>query len=695
MFEKKRLKKELTLFHVYAIATGTTLSAGFFLLPGIAAIEAGPALPIAYLIAVIPLIPAMFSIIELATAMPRAGGVYYFLDRTMGPMIGTVGGIGTWLALVLKVAFALIGMGAYTNLFFPNVGIIPFAIVIALALGLFNLFGAKKSGHLQVLLVSFLLSFLLFFIIGGVNQVNFDHFKNIFGKGWNSILAAAGLVYISYIGITKVASLSEEVKNPERNLPIGLFLAIGTAVLIYTLGTGVLVGVLPIEEIMGNLTPVASAGKVLFGEIGVLILSIAALTAFISVANGGILAASRYPLALSRDHLLPRFFQKLSRLGTPFISIITTVAVIILLLLFLDPARIAKLASAFQLMVFSFICLAVIIIRESKIAAYDPGFKSPLYPWLHLLGIFLPFVLIYQMGIIPLLFSFGLIVVGALWYWYYARKKVVRSGAIYHLFERLGRSRFDGLETEMRGILKEKGLRDSDPFDEIVARSYVFDLEEPEDFENVTQKASEWISQFVSFSPSEIEKQFLNGTRMGATPVTHGIALPHLRLEGLPQAEIVVVRGKKGIHIKYKDPLKDSDTEDETDVNAIFFLVSPEKDPTQHLRILAQIAGRVDEEGFADEWLHAKDDQELKEALIHEDRSLSLLIERETSGKELIGKALKDVRFPEGCLVAILRRSGQTIIPKGNTILEEGDRLTIIGDPKGMSELKKRFKEAY
>jgi amino acid transporter/mannitol/fructose-specific phosphotransferase system IIA component (Ntr-type) len=695
MFEKKRLKKELTLFHVYAIATGTTLSAGFFLLPGIAAIEAGPALPIAYLIAVIPLIPAMFSIIELATAMPRAGGVYYFLDRTMGPMIGTVGGIGTWLALVLKVAFALIGMGAYTNLFFPNVGIIPFAIVIALALGLFNLFGAKKSGHLQVLLVSFLLSFLLFFIIGGVNQVNFDHFKNIFGKGWNSILAAAGLVYISYIGITKVASLSEEVKNPERNLPIGLFLAIGTAVLIYALGTGVLVGVLPIEEIMGNLTPVASAGKVLFGEFGVLILSIAALTAFISVANGGILAASRYPLALSRDHLLPRFFQKLSRLGTPFISIITTVAVIILLLLFLDPARIAKLASAFQLMVFSFICLAVIIIRESKIAAYDPGFKSPFYPWLHLLGIFLPFVLIYQMGIVPLLFSFGLIVVGALWYWYYARKKVVRSGAIYHLFERLGRSRFDGLETEMRGILKEKGLRDSDPFDEIVARSYVFDLEEPEDFENVTQKASEWISQFVSFSPSEIEKQFLNGTRMGATPVTHGIALPHLRLEGLPQAEIVVVRGKKGIHIKYKDPLKDSDMEDETDVNAIFFLVSPEKDPTQHLRILAQIAGRVDEEGFADEWLHAKDDQELKEALIHEDRSLSLLIERETSGKELIGKALKDVRFPEGCLVAILRRSGQTIIPKGNTILEEGDRLTIIGDPKGMSELKKRFKEAY
>ncbi len=119
---KDRLKKELTLFHVYAIAAGTTLSAGFFLLPGLAAVEAGAALPLAYLIAVIPLIPAMLSIIELGTAMPRAGGVYYFLDRTMGPMVGTIGGFGTWAALVLKVSFALIGMGAYINLFFPTCG---------------------------------------------------------------------------------------------------------------------------------------------------------------------------------------------------------------------------------------------------------------------------------------------------------------------------------------------------------------------------------------------------------------------------------------------------------------------------------------------------------------------------------------------------------------------------------------------
>jgi len=176
---KERLKKELGLFHVYAIAAGTTLSAGFFLLPGLAAMEAGAAVPLAYLIAVIPLIPAMLSIIELGTAMPRAGGVYYFLDRTMGPMVGTIGGFGTWAALVLKVSFALIGMGAYIKLFFPTIEIVPVAILIAIVLGMLSVFGSKRSGKLQVVLITVLLFLLLIFISGGIpkmTDLNFPGF---------------------------------------------------------------------------------------------------------------------------------------------------------------------------------------------------------------------------------------------------------------------------------------------------------------------------------------------------------------------------------------------------------------------------------------------------------------------------------------------------------------------------------------
>jgi mannitol/fructose-specific phosphotransferase system IIA component (Ntr-type) len=272
----------------------------------------------------------------------------------------------------------------------------------------------------------------------------------------------------------------------------------------------------------------------------------------------------------------------------------------------------------------------------------------------------------------------------------YARKKVVRTGAIYHLFERMGRLRYDGLDTELRGILKEKGLREADPFDEIVARSLVIDLENREAFEEVVTRSARWFSKLVDKSAEEIEKQFLEGTRMGATPVTHGIALPHIRLKHMQQAEMVIVRGRDGVHIKFKNPLTDFE-EDEQDVNAVFFLVSPQEDPTQHLRILAQIAGRVEEDTFVVEWSNAKDEQEIKEALLHEDRLLSISIRKHTPSESLMNHSLKDVRFPEGCLVAILRRQGKTIIPKGNTVIKEGDRLTIIGEPKGMAELKQIY----
>jgi mannitol/fructose-specific phosphotransferase system IIA component (Ntr-type) len=308
-------------------------------------------------------------------------------------------------------------------------------------------------------------------------------------------------------------------------------------------------------------------------------------------------------------------------------------------------------------------------------------------------GIILPLVFIAEMGWLSIIFSTGLVGAGIIWYFSYAKKRVVRTGAIYHIFERLGRQRYAGLEGEMRGILKDKGLRDSDPFDEIVTRSNVIDLNEKAEFEDVVKTASGWISQFVQHTAEQIQKQFLEGTRMGATPVTHGIALPHLRLVGLQQAEMVLVRANNGVHMKFNNPLTDFD-EEEQDVNAIFFLVSPEKDPTQHLRILAQIAGRVEEETFYEEWKSAKDDQEIKEVLLHEDRCLSIIVDGTTHTAPLLNKQLKEINFPEGCLVAMLRRSGQTIIPKGNTSLMEGDRLTIIGDPKGMIELKKQYPES-
>ena len=614
------------------------------------------------------------------------------MDRTLGPYFGTIGGMGTWLALVLKVSFALIGMGAYIGLFLPDLQIKPIAISLAVLLGMLNLLGAKKSGSFQVVLVIGLLTILTVFILEGIPEINFESFRGIVDIEFKSILATAGLVYISYVGVTNVASLSEEVENPEKNLPRGVILALATAILIYVLGTAVMVGVIPSDILAGDLTPAATAAGKILGQTGVIIISVAAIIAFISVANAGTLSASRYPLAMSRDHLLPRILQKLSKKNSPFISVILTVGVIVALIVFLDPTGIAKLASAFQLLMFAFVCLAVIVMRESRIESYDPGYHSPLYPWMQLFGIISSLILIFEMGLLPILFTSGLILIGSLWYFNYGRKHVIRTGAIYHIFERLGKSRYAGLDRELRGILKEKGLRQEDPFDDIVTRSIVLDLNKESYFEEVIDELSQKLSAVIHHTPEEIKEQILEGTRVGATPVTHGVALPHFRSAKIDMSHLVLVRSKPGVKITLIDPLTHEEEEEQT-VFALFFLVSPESNPSQHLRILAQIAGRVDDDSFAIEWNSANNEQELKEALLHDERFLSIIVSHLSKSMFMIDKPLFKIDMPKGCLVALLSREAETIVPNGSTVIKDGDKLTIIGEPSSIAILRQQLFE--
>jgi APA family basic amino acid/polyamine antiporter len=684
------LKKELTLLNVYAIATGTTLSAGFFLLPGIAFNEAGPAVVLSYLIAAIPLIPAMFSMVELSTAMPRAGGAYYFLDRSMGPFVGTIGGLGTWLALVLKTAFALIGMGAYLRIFWPDVPVVTLAVILAVFFGVVNLFGARKTGTFQVFMVFALLLILFFFIGEGLPQINYRNFDGFYDKGGDSIISTAGLVYISYVGITNIASVAEEIENPERNLPLGVFLAIATAIAVYAAGTTIMVGVLPAEILAHDLTPVASAAEVLFGNWGKIGVTVAAVIAFASVANAGILSASRYPLAMSRDHLIPAIFSKLTSRNIPHYGIAVTVCFIIFLVMSFDIASIAKLASAFQLMMFALICFAVIVMRESRIEAYDPGYRSPFYPWMQLFGVFSPMWMIAEMGMMSILFSLALVTLGTIWYIFYARERVVRSGAIYHLFARLGKQRFEGLDRELRGIMKEKGVREEDPFDEVVTRAQVMEFSQKYLFEEITHDVAQALASNLRIPAKDLEQGFLDGSRIGATPISHGAALPHIRLPEIERAEMVIVRAKEICFVEAPD--FSGNISLQGPIHAFFFLVSPNENPGQHLRILSQIAGRVDDDNFLKDWLAASDEQELKEILLRDKRFLSLRIRGNSPSSALIGRSLGEIRMPEGSLVALIRRKGETIIPRGQTVLEEGDRLTIIGDAHGIKKLNNEYR---
>ncbi len=120
-------------------------------------------------------------------------------------------------------------------------------------------------------------------------------------------------------------------------------------------------------------------------------------------------------------------------------------------------------------------------------------------------------------------------------------------------------------------------------------------------------------------------------------------------------------------------------------------LISGESDPGQHLRILAQLAGRMEDETFMNEWMASADEQALKEALLRDDRFLSLELKTGTPSESLIGSPLKDLHMPEGSLVALIRRRGETLVPRGGTVLREWDRLTILGEPAGLAELSRTY----
>jgi amino acid transporter/mannitol/fructose-specific phosphotransferase system IIA component (Ntr-type) len=689
------LEKQLGLWDVYALATGATLSSGFFLLPGLAAAGAGSALSFSYVLAAAILLPGLLCHVELATAMPKAGGIYYFLDRSLGPLVGTIGGLGTWIALIFKSAFALIGIGAYLQLFAPELQMGPVAAGLAVLLGVINYFGTKKSGSVQGFLLIGLLTLLAWFCGLGALRVEIGNFGGIFDAESAGIISTAGLVVVSYMGLTKVVGVAEEVKAPERNLPLGILLAFGTVVAVFAIGTSVMVGVVGVDALAnegGGLTPVATVAGRLAGPAGSIIMTVAAVLAFASAANAGILSASRYPLAMGRDRLVPTWFTRIGKWGTPTVSIAVTVLLVVLSVTLFDPTKIAKLASAFKLVVFALACLAVIVMRESLIEAYDPGYRTPWYPALHITGVLAPLWLVVKMGLLPTLFTAVLAILGATWYNYYARGRLERTGAIFHIFERLGRRSHAGLDT-----IRPAGRRSEEPqvsFTETCRSAHVLDLKGRVDFEALAAQTSELLARHLPVPAERLRLGFLDAVRDGATPIGHGVAIPHLLLDQIHRPALVIARVEHGVQL-----IKDRDLARHTledPIQAVFFLVGSAGAPHQHLHTLSQIAGRVDQPGFKTQWLGAQDEMELRQVLTRdEERLLVVTLRRGSLGGGLVGTRIRDLSLPDEALIATIRRASDLVIPQADTVFRDGDRVTVVGGFEAIAGLRERIRQGH
>lgn len=440
----KSLERSIGLGAVVAISISAMLGSGIFVLPGLAAVKTGPMVWLAYLFAGLGVLPAALSKSELATAMPTSGGTYVYLERAFGPLAGTVSGIGLWLSLLLKSAFALYGFSAYLAVLVA-VPQKPVALILLVCITALNIVGVSIIGKLQKVIVGVVLVLLLIMSCYGLTTMEWSNFDDGFTKGTTGFIAAAAFVYVSYAGVTKVAAIAEEVKDPGRNLPLGILISWILVMCIYVFVVFVLVGNVSHKELSGydhgeykpDLAPIYTVAKILGGQTCGYIAAVFAVLTMTSMSVAGLLAASRFPFAMSRDQLLPDKLQDINEnFKTPVWSICVTSAAMAISILFLPVEQIAKLASAFMIVAFMFICGTVVVLRESAATWYKPEFRAPLYPIVQIIGILAGGTLLWAMGLTSIAAIAGICLIGGLSYAVYGRHQTSRLGVIGRMGKR-------------------------------------------------------------------------------------------------------------------------------------------------------------------------------------------------------------------------------------------------------------------
>ena len=427
----KKLQRTLSLPGAIAVSVGGMLS-GIFVLPGLAVGITGSSVWLAFLVASLCILPAVLSKSELATAMPKSGGTYVYIERAFGPLFGTIAGIGLWLSLLLKSAFSLVGLSAYLYVLIEvdaslTKGIALLALLFILLL---NVFGVKKVEKTQLIIVSISVLSLVGIIFFGTSSFDSSLLEPVFVDGSSGFITGVAFLYISYAGVTKIAAVAGEIKNPEKNLPKTMIFSLLLITTIYVFVALVLVGNVEASVLSTDIKPVHTLFQSIGGNTLGYVAGAVGVITLLSMANSGVLASSRFPFAMGKDKLMPGFLGSVSsRFMTPVSAIITTSTLIALAILFLDVVKIAKLASAFKVLMFIFNELSVIVLRETNAQWYNPSFRSPLYPYVQLFGIFSGIVLLAYLGIMPLISVFGVFVLGFIIFMIYG-SKTDRSGVI-------------------------------------------------------------------------------------------------------------------------------------------------------------------------------------------------------------------------------------------------------------------------
>ncbi|HEX9973558.1 MAG TPA: amino acid permease, partial [bacterium] len=406
-----RLAREMSLMDATLIGVGAMIGAGIFVLIGIAAGVAGPALLITFALnGCIALLTAM-SYAELGSCFHDAGGGYLWVKEGLPKWNGFLSGWMSWFAHAVACSLYALGFGAYFEHVFHEFAItLPqwgffspqklLAAGAALLFAYINFRGASETGKVGNLVTIAKIIILLVFVSFGMELILRKGdwqttFKPFMPNGWGGVFKAMGLTFIAFQGFEVIAQSSEEIKNPRKNIPRAVFLSLLIVVPIYFLvAISALGSVKPVNmtawDYLAQQKEIAlvEVARHFFTGGGIMIL-VGGLISTMSALNATIYSSSRVAFAMGRDRNFPSIFSKVhSKNFTPHWGIMVSLVIIILMAVSLPIEDVASAADIMFLLLFLQVNVAMIRLRKKR-PDLDRGFKVPLFPYLSILGIIL------------------------------------------------------------------------------------------------------------------------------------------------------------------------------------------------------------------------------------------------------------------------------------------------------------------
>lgn len=403
------LSRELSLFHITMMGIGMMIGAGVFLGIGNSIYLAGPGGVILTfaLNGIIAIMTAM-SYAELSSAIPRAGGAYNFARVGFGRGTSFLAGWMEWFASSIAGSIYALTFSIYVLRYFEQLGLLPWmqgysylitkivAALVALFFLYINYRGASETGKIGAL---FTLGQTVFLIVIGVIGIivavkdpgRLGNFKPFLPHGWSKLLITMGFTYVAFEGFEVIAQAGDETIDPKRNLPKAMLYSVFIVTVTY-----ILVAFAAIISVKAGSPGVDGAvwewigsfKEKGFGEavsrllpMGNILLTLAVIFASTSALNATVYSATRASYALGRDRMLPAFFSKISKTrNTPWVALIFTGIIIIIVAVFLPTMDVASSASIMFLFLFFMVNICVIKIRRNMGDELEYGFIMPLFP---------------------------------------------------------------------------------------------------------------------------------------------------------------------------------------------------------------------------------------------------------------------------------------------------------------------------